>query len=329
MRCLKFTPNSVARSLVTKESRIIGLFLADISNPFFASLTRAVEDAASRNGYAVIICNSDSDPEKENAYISLLRQRYVDGILFLSNSPDRSGLKTAIDGQVPFVVVDEEIKGLTPDGVFVDNERGAYEAVAHLAKLGHRRIAHIAGPPVYSTPLRLAGYRRALDAHHVVYDPNLVRFGDFQTAGGYAAAADLLRCTPRPTAIFAGNDLMAIGAMQAAWRAGLDVGTDVAIVGFDDIPLASALVPALTTVAQPIADLGRVAVRQLVDKIEGRGTRRRIVLPCTLRVRNSCGAMPRADGLMSSGATPPPDARFGAGPASPNDAVGSRGTEVR
>jgi DNA-binding LacI/PurR family transcriptional regulator len=287
---LRYVPSLVARTLVTKESRTIGLLLADISNPFFAALARAVEDAAQERGYAVIVCNSDSNPEKEAGYIRLLNRKYIDGILFLSNSPGGSGLKAALKEEIPIVVVDEAIEGVKAPGVFTDNVQGAYDAVTHLIHLGHRRIGHVTGPPVYSTPLRLHGYRRALEDNGLPFDSALVRVADFQTEGGRRAARMLLNLPQRPTAIFAGNDLMALGAIQAAWEAGLRVPEDLAIVGFDDIPLASAFVPPLTTVAQPLTDMGRVAVDMLVRRIEGKPARRRVILPCTLRVRQSCGA---------------------------------------
>jgi LacI family transcriptional regulator len=297
VRNLRYAPSLVARSLVTKESRTIGLLLADISNPFFASLARSVEDAAQQRGYAVIVCNSDSNPEKEASYVRLLRRKYIDGVLFLSNSPGGSGLKEALEEKIPIVVVDEAIEGVRAPGVFIDNAQGAYAAVKHLIALGHRRIGHITGPPVYSTPLRLHGYRRALEDHGLSFEPTLVREGDFQTEGGRRAAWTLINLAQRPSAIFAGNDLMALGAMQAAWEAGLRVPEDLAIVGFDDIPLASCLVPPLTTVAQPVSQMGRVAVDILVRRIERKPVRQRTILSCTLRIRQSCGAQARSLGV--------------------------------
>lgn len=296
-----YAPSHVARGLVTKSSRTIGLLLADISNPFFAGIARAVEDAAQAHGYAVIVCNSDSDPGKESAYIRLLRQKYIDGIVFLSNSHNRSGLRTAIEEHIPVVVADEEVDGLPQTGVFVDNQRGAFEAVSHLVALGHRRIAHIAGPRVHSTPLRLAGYRQALREAGVRFEKERVCYGDFQIASGNAAAHELLEVMPRPTAIFAGNDLMAIGALQAVWEKGLRVPDDLSIVGFDDVPLAAAVVPPLTTVAQPTAELGRTAVSMLIAKIEGRRFPKCVILPCTLRVRRSTGPVHSASGASRAG----------------------------
>jgi LacI family transcriptional regulator len=293
MRSLEYVPSLVAQTLVTKASRTLGVLLADISNPFFASLTRTIENAAQSLGYAVIVCNSESDPDKEMNYIQLLTRKYIDGILFLSNSKDGAGIRNALTAQIPLVIVDEDLDGVTLHGVFVDNTRGAYEAVAHLIALGHRRIAHIAGLPVHSTPLRLEGYRHALEDHGISFEQSLIRFSNFQAEGGREAAATLLAQRERPTAVFAGNDLMALGVIQAAWEASLRVPEDVAVVGFDDIPLAASLVPPLTTVAQPIAEIGRVAVSMLVSLIEGREIQQRVVLPCILRVRHSCGAVLR------------------------------------
>jgi LacI family transcriptional regulator len=299
VRSLEYAPSLVAQTLVTKTSRTLGVLLADISNPFFASLTRTIEDAAQSLGYAVIVCNSESDPDKEMNYIQLLTRKYIDGILFLSNSKDGAGIRNALTAQIPLVIVDEDLNGVDLHGVFVDNTQGAYEGVSHLIALGHRRIAHIAGLPVYTTPLRLEGYKRALEAHGISFERSLIRFSNFQAEGGREAAAALLANADRPTAVFAGNDLMALGVIQAVWEAGLRVPEDVAVVGFDDIPLAASLVPPLTTVAQPISDIGSAAVRMLVALIEGRDVQERVVLPCTLRVRHSCGA-----GLRQRGTDP-------------------------
>ncbi|HEY3368114.1 MAG TPA: LacI family DNA-binding transcriptional regulator [Symbiobacteriaceae bacterium] len=267
---LGFVPSQLARSMVRRSTATIGLIVPDITNPFFPAITRGVEDAASEVGYTVFLCNTDNDPAMEALDVRKLRERRVDGIIFVGTT-DRHELVTGLlAGEVPVVVTDRQLDDLDVDSVLVNNSLGAQAAVRHLIDLGHRRIAHAAGHPATRTGQdRLAGYQQALQEASIPYDPSLVVFGEYTLESGYAAAQILLGRAPRPTAVFAGNDLMAIGMLRAATEAGIAVPDELSVVGFDDIQMAALIHPALTTVRQPAYDMGRRAMTMLHERITG------------------------------------------------------------
>lgn len=268
---LDYQPNAVARSLRGKRTRTLGMIIPDSSNPFFAEVARGIEDLCFDLGYNVILCNSDGDPSKEEAYISLLTEKRVDGIAFVAAGGTIDHISQLLDRKIPVVVVDREIKGLKADCVLTDNLDGGYQATAHLLALGHRRIGCILGPSDLTPSAdRVTGYRQAMAETGLEPPDEWLRRGDFRCQSGYDAMRGFLALPEQPTAVFACNDLMAIGALCAIREAGLRVPDDVALVGFDDIALASFTTPRLTTIAQPKQEMGRLAAELLVDRIQNK-----------------------------------------------------------
>lgn len=296
MEALNYHPNVLARSLRQGITHTIGLIVPDNSNPFFAEVARVAETVGFEHDYSVILCNSDKNVERESAYLNVLIAKQVDGVIFIAAGSEQQHLRELAAQGIPVVVADRDVPQELADVVLVNHEQGGFDAARYLITLGHRRIACIAGPfPITPSSERVRGYRRALsDAGLPIREELTVRCSE-SYLGGETAMAQLLRLDELPTAVFTYNDVTAIGALRAISNAGLRVPMDLSIVGFDDIPLASAVVPALTTVAQPIADLASLATELLIARIEnsqGYEPGKRIVLDTNLVVRESC-APPR------------------------------------
>ncbi len=272
VEALDYQPNAVARSLRRKRTHTLGMIIPDNSNPFFAEVARGIEDVCFDLGYNVILCNSDQTSHKERRYIDLLTEKRVDGIVFVATGDRAEHLETVLARRVPVVVIDRELQDIQCDRVLTDNRAGGRQATEHLIRRGCRRIACIAGPSdVTPSWERVWGYQDALAAAGLPFDEHLVRRGDFQAASGYAAMRELLALPNPPTGVFACNDMMAIGAICAISEAGLAIPDDIAVVGFDDIALASYTNPPLTTVAQPRQEMGRLAAELLIERISNRG----------------------------------------------------------
>jgi LacI family transcriptional regulator len=298
MRELDYTPNAAARMLTLKRSHTIGLIVSDIRNPFFASVARGVEDVAQERGYTLVLCNSDENADRETACLNALETRAVDGVLLASAGVADEHLSRLVKAGFPIVLVDRDLPELGAPAVLLDNEGAAYSAVRHLITRGHRRIAMISGRAAISTTTeRIAGYRRALQEAGITTDDRLVVSGASTSEGGAVAANAVLDVHPRPTAIFSGNNLMSIGALQAIVNRGLTVPEQIALVGFDDFPFpwSDAFRPHLTTVAQPTYELGRRAAELLVQRLKGGSftSAPRVVLDGQLVVRESSGALLR------------------------------------
>jgi LacI family transcriptional regulator len=296
IRELDYRPNLLARSFRRRITHTIGLLVPDNSNPFFAELARMIEDAGYREGYNVILCNSDLSPEKQEAYIDVLLAKQVDGLILVS-----SGLVTGLEGDdpsrrlmetpVPCVVVDRDLGDTPVDQVLIDNHQGGYLAGTHLTGLGHREIACIVGPSdVTPSAGRFAGLEQALSEVAPDLKPVAYVSCNGRPDGGETAVQELLAMNVQFSAIFVFNDLAAIGAHGALRRAGYRVPEDVSLVSFDDVKLASAVYPPLTTIAQPIADIANESVHLLLTRIaEPNAPHARIVLPTTRVVRESSG----------------------------------------
>ena len=291
---LKFVPSALARSLRNNCTKTIGMMIPNCSNPYFAEIVRGIEDTAFEAGFNVILCNSDDSPNKQAQYIRVLHEKQVDGLIVLTSGGDDElvGLLRAVD--VPKVLVDREVDELAVDLVEVNHEVGGHLAMQHLLQLGHRRVACITGPLTLSSALqRLQGARRALREAGVSPAPAYEATADFTSEGGHAAMQRLLLLPVAPSAVFACNDLMAIGAICAAAAAGLRIPQDLSVIGFDDIALAAFSSPPLTTVSQPKHQLGALAARLLLDRIAkpGRKLRREILQP-NLCLRESTAKAP-------------------------------------
>ncbi|MFJ4196810.1 LacI family DNA-binding transcriptional regulator [Pseudomonas sp. NPDC089534] len=281
IKSLDYVPSAVARSLKAKTTATIGLLVPNSLNPYFAELARGIEDYCERNGYCVILCNSDDDPEKQRNYLRVLLEKRIDGLIVASAGGD-DGLVQGLSGvKTPMVIVDRGLDGVDADLVRIDHEYGAYLATRHLLELGHRDIATIGGPVSTSVAkMRLAGFRRAMDEAGVEVASGRVLESDFTSTGGYNAAALLLEGNP-PTAIFAGNDMIGIGVLRAAAERNMRVPTELSVIGFDDIQMSRYVYPALTTVGQSILQLGEMAAEVLLRRIASPNlaTDQRIVTP--------------------------------------------------
>ncbi|MNZ41041.1 Catabolite control protein A [compost metagenome] len=266
---LDYAPNQVARGLAGKKTNTIALILPDISNLFFSDLARAVEDVADTYGYTVILGNSDDQGDKEKRYIETLKKKYIDGFIFASQTfgHDDADMLNKLD--IPFVCLDRSSEG-DVSGVQSKNREGAIVAVQHLLQVGCRKIAHIYGPQhLLPGKERLIGFEQSVQ-HFDWYTPTLLEAGDFRIASGMNATEQLMKRHPDIDGIFAGNDLMAIGALKALNKMGIEVGRRVAVCGFDGIQTTELTMPELTTIAQPIYEMGAIITRLLIKKIEGR-----------------------------------------------------------
>ncbi len=293
---LHYVPNTLAQSLRSKQTHTIALLLSDITNPFWTTIARGVEDAAAEKGFHTILCNTDEDPEKEATYLNLLLQRRVDGIVIAPTTNDKTRLTALKRQQLPSVLIDRRVAGFKSDIVCGDNRAAAERLTEYLIKLGHQRIALINGPDAISSAVeRAEGYRAALHRHRLPIENDLIVQGEFKQESGYALVKRLADRQPRPTAIFAANNLIAVGALQALRELGWRVPADVALACFDDIPYASAIEPFLTVVAQPAYEMGRTAARLLMERLAAtRNLRpREVVLAPELIVRQSCGEVRR------------------------------------
>jgi DNA-binding LacI/PurR family transcriptional regulator len=291
MQELGYQPSRVARRLRVKGTQILGLIISDIANPFFPSVVRGIEDIAYANQYTLLLCNSDEDPARARLYVNVLQAERVAGIIISPADENSTSCEPLIRNDVPIVAMDRRLRLFDVDTVLVDNVKGAYQATSHLIRLGHRRIGLIGGPFRITTGReRREGYEKALRESGLELDQRLIKVGDFKQDSGYRRACELLEMEDRPTAIFAANNLMTLGALNAIHERGLDIPGDVAIVGFDDMPWAPSLDPPLTAVAQPTYELGCTAINLLLQRIADKD--REIVemkLEPTLIIRDSCG----------------------------------------
>jgi LacI family transcriptional regulator, galactose operon repressor len=288
-RELGYRPSGVARSLKLRTTRTLGLIITDIGNPFFPELVSAVEDAARERDYGVLLCNSGEDAEREAAYLELLAERRVDGVVIASSGVGRRHRAWLAKAPLPVVLVNCASPDVPLPTILSDNRAGAALAIAHLVALGHDRIGHITAPSRNEAAAeRLEGARAALRA--AGRDPTalVVAEGDGHVSGGATAGEQLLEADRGLTAIFAYNDLTAIGAIRAVRSHGLRVPDDVSVVGFDDIDLAAFADPPLTTVAQATASMGRWAVAELLNRLRGgSAATETVTLPVHLEIRSS------------------------------------------
>jgi LacI family transcriptional regulator len=287
---LNYIPNALGPSLRSKQTKTLALVLTDITNPFWTSVARGVEDAANKQGYHVIIGNTDESPEKQEQYLTFLMKKQVDGFLVVPAS-SRS-LDMLLKRCVPFVVIDRRIPDERIDSVRGDSVNGAYELTKHLLALGHRRLAIITGQPQHSTASdRVTGFLQALQDAGVRDTPQIY-WGKYNQRTGYEYAYTALQTKPRPTAIFASNNSIAIGAVGALRDAGLQIPQDISVVAFDDLP--AAIDPFLTVAAQPAYEMGKQATALLLSRLAGDAPEgfQEIVLPVEIIIRKSTGEPP-------------------------------------
>jgi DNA-binding LacI/PurR family transcriptional regulator len=291
-RRLRYTPNRVARNLRRRTTRMIGVVVPDIENPFFTSIIGGVEEVLQAANYNLLLANYNESPAKEYELLRTLGAEGAAGIIFTpSNAPD-ADYQDLVREPAPMVAISRYPEGLNVDVVAVANSAGARAATDHLIRLGHKTIAFINGPIGISTAReRQAGYLEAFAAAGLEPQRDLIVHGEFRQDGGYHAMQALLSLDRPPTAVFTASNLMTLGALQAIHERGLRIPKQIAVVGYDDLPWATSLQPPLTAVAQPARDVGVTAARLLLDRLaEPERPTRRIILDTHLVIRASCGA---------------------------------------
>jgi LacI family transcriptional regulator len=291
-RNLRYVPHAGARSLSTRSTRTIGVVLPDLHGEFFSEVIRGIDVAARQSGYHVLLSGSHSDREEMHAVVKAVRG-LVDGLIVMSPDLEATTLLTELPPAIPAVMLNSRVRGRA--SIRIDNAGGARKLVRHLHDCGHSRIGFISGPALNAdADERLRGYRLEIRVLALGTIRPLEIQGNFTEESGYEAAKAFLAMPRRPTAIFAANDSMAIGALSALREAGVDVPGEMALAGFDDIPIARFLTPALTTVKVPIAELGRKSFELLMDAASG--VRSKLTLPTELVVRSSSCAAPTHPG---------------------------------
>lgn len=303
VNALGYQPSELARGLRRDKTNMIGMIIPDVTNPFFPAVVRGAEDVAFANGYRLVLCNTDNDHAKELVHLQELRTYLPAGLIVIPSS--FSDLSVQADSYrkagSSVVCVDRLPKHWEGDTVTVANEQGAYEATKYLIRLGHRQLAVITGPlHLTNAQQRLAGFRRAVKEARLTIDPEYVLEATFDRAGGRAKAAILLRMLPRPTAIFAANDMIALGVLQAITEAGFRCPDQVSVIGFDNLEIAELTNPALASVHQPGYQMGATAARMLIDRVRGNNSAaQHVVLQTELKIRGSVGE-PDPNGVKSS-----------------------------
>lgn len=293
MRRLAYRPHALARGLAAHRSRTIGLLISDILHPYFADIVRGAQAQAELSDHAVLLADASLNTARPDLLVQRLLERRVDGVIVASDRTTTEHALRLRSAGVPVVAINGSREQF-PRGVQIDDRAVAALAIEHLASLGHRRIAHVAGPPGAPTrEERLRGYRAALRRAGLPYDAELVATGSGRIEESREATRGLLALRDRPTAIFAYNDRSAIGCYQGIRDAGLRVGADVSVVGSDDIAMTEWVDPPLTTVHQPRVEMGRVAVDLLLAELDGRPANGHVVVSPRLVVRRSTGPAPR------------------------------------
>ncbi|GAA3405650.1 LacI family DNA-binding transcriptional regulator [Paenibacillus hodogayensis] len=290
MEDLNYVPNSMARSLVLQETKMLSLLIPDITNPFFTTVARGAEDAAMRLGYKLLFGNSDENLTKEKEYVDMILSTRVDGVLF-SAASDLSGphLQTLRTHRIPFVLLDRAVPGFDCDAVTGDNREGARRLVEHLLALGHRRIAMVNGSLLVSTAReRLTGYKDALKLNDIPPDDELILEMSYKQFADEEALHRLLALPSPPTAVFAGNNFIAVGIIRKLLDMGISVPDQLSVVCFDDLG-ASVIDPFFTVVSQPAYQFGAMGIQLLIERIKGTTTPewKKLILPSELIVRNS------------------------------------------
>lgn len=296
MQLLNYQPSALARSLRRQETQTIGVLVPQLDHPFFSRLAFAIEKTLFGNQYRAFMCSSEEDQEKEDAYIDMLLRQRVDGVILVPTGQSVIHVRRLQERQVPVVLVDRDLPSLEFSRVLTDNSGGGVLGIEHLVGLGHTHIG-IVGGPHYSEAMvqRLRGVYETLEKlgihHHLeeILDDHRPHFEQ-----GYQGANALLAQVPRPTAIFALTDMMAIGVLHAASEAGLSIPRDLSVMGFDNVPMSAYTQPALTTIEQPIYTMGETAAELLLDQINTQSlVPERVLLETRLVVRNSTGAPPQ------------------------------------
>ena len=289
---LKYVRSAVARSMIRKETKTIGVIIPDICNPFFPEVIAGIERKAIDDGYFTTLSSSNGSIEVEKKIVKHFIERGVDGVIITTADESGEQIAPLLEAGIPVVAVDRAIKNFEVDTVLIGNREGAYEAVQHLIQKGHEKIAIISGPHD-TTPggERYQGYRRAMEDARLPIDPNWIGYGDFMEQSGYNITKAFSKLEDRPTAIFSCNNLMTIGSMKALNDANWKLGKEVSFIGFDDVEIATFMNPQLTMVSRPMRSLGELSFELLLDRLnvkEASTVKRQYILTPKLMVRKSC-----------------------------------------
>lgn len=292
MEQLGYVGNIHARSLAGGSSRVIGLLVDHLITGYTDELIRGIDGALEAYDYNLMLYTTHREKTREAVYVTKMAQGLADGLILIVPRNESAYLETLQQRKFPYVLIDYQGYNRYIPSIITTNKKGGYDATAHLIEAGHRRIGFITGEMAYGCALeRLAGYRAALEEHNIPFDPELVSEGNFWQPQGYQCARQLLSLPHPPTAIFASNDVMAFGAMEAARELGLRIPNDLSIIGFDDIPQAAHMHPPLSTVRQPLEEMGRSAVHLLFKYITNpQAEIERVELATRLIIRESCTA---------------------------------------
>jgi len=287
MRELNYQPSVVAS--VKKRIQTIGLLIPNIANPFMAEIARGIENHVKKYGFSLMICSTDNDLKNEIEYISILKQKYVDGVIIATGLKENKAIKELLKAEIPVTLLSRDVSSLAVDAVLVDDFLGGYQATEHLISLGHEKIAIITEDINFPTiQARVEGYKKALEEAGLEYDENLVFSNNTSVDEGNQSTRELLTSTSPPTAIFASTEFLAIGAIQGARELAVKVPEELSIIGFDNTVLSTICDPPLTTIAQPIQEMSEKVVELLVAEIENsKETKQRVVLSPRLVVRKS------------------------------------------
>ena len=287
-----YSPSAIARGLVTKRTNTVGLVVTTIADPFVSEVVRGIEETALDNGYSVILCDSNAEPQREITAVRTLREKRVDGIIVTASRVGNLYLPLLEEVEVPIVLINNQRGGRYVYSVATDNVHGGEMATNHLLELGHRCIGYIAGPEGASSSLdRLQGYKRALQAHGIEFTDSSISSGNGWPDGGEKGMRQLLALSSPPTAVFCYNDMTAVGAVSGAKRMGFRIPQDISVVGFDDIAFAAYVDPPLTTVEQRKCEMGQMAMRMLLDILAEADAVSDITLQGRLVVRGSSGRL--------------------------------------
>ncbi|MGZ0049411.1 LacI family DNA-binding transcriptional regulator [Brevibacillus gelatini] len=288
-----FQPNAIARSLVSKETRIIGVMIPDINNNFYSNLTYGIDSVLSNDDYSMFLAISDEVVDKELKYLRLFKEKQLDGVIIASIHFLESNFQTLHEMQVPMVVTGHDLPGYQIPTVNVNNVQASYDATAYLISQGHRKIACVSGP-LWDPPCgldRMGGYRKAMRAHDLPIHDGFVVEGDFTAKSGYEAMRRIWEEDVRPTAVFVATDLMAVGVLNYLHDHGIRVPEDISVMGFDNLELASLTRPMLTTVHNDPFMYGKAAAEQLLKQIRNEPVERMSIVPHHLVIRQSVSAI--------------------------------------
>jgi LacI family transcriptional regulator len=288
---LDYRPNIVARSLKTQKTRTIGIVVPDISNQFYPEIVRGAEDVANIYNYNVILCNTDLDSEKEIEYLKVLKEKMVDGVIYMSNSMEDEIIATLDNLKLPTVLVETNSKNSEFPSVTIDNEKAAYDATTYLIKKGNKKIAYVGVSPDLANArgLRFLGYKKALEDNGIEYDDELVQFGGLKATDGRDGMEVIINKVKKIDAAFCCSDEIAMGVINTLREKGINVPEQVDVIGFENIYASSIYYPKLTTIEEPMYDMGSVGMRMLIKLVNKKEIEQEhYVLDYKLIERDSC-----------------------------------------